>query len=285
MTTEDLMNKSITPVIKWVGGKRQLLPILKEYIPTKFNKYYEPFFGGGALFFYLKPKKAVINDFNIQLMSMYQNLCNHCDEIKSLLDIYQNKYNSLSKDEQLNFYYSLRNKYNQKISAQLNDAETASLLIFLNKSGFNGLYRVNKEGNYNVPSAHRTKLHLYDKNNLIEVSKLLKNAQIMSGDFEQAVKTANHGDFVFFDSPYFKTFDNYQADGFSIEDHKRLANIFDILTNRGVKCILTNSDTAFIKELYSKYNIKEIYVKRMVNRNANNRTGKEVLITNFNKEF
>ena len=144
MTTEDLMNKNIIPVIKWVGGKRQLLPILKEYIPTKFNKYYEPFFGGGALFFYLKPKKAVINDSNIQLMSMYQNLCNYCDEIKSLLDMYQNKYNSLSKGEQLNFYYSLRNKYNQKISAQLNDAETASLLIFLNKSGFNGLYRVNE---------------------------------------------------------------------------------------------------------------------------------------------
>lgn len=270
-----------TPVVKWLGGKRQLLPVLAKYLPTKFHTYYEPFFGGGALFFYLQPERAIINDFNVQLMRMYKNLRDNFDEVKSFLDTYQNEYNLLPKEKQTFFYYSLRNRYNQKIIDNSDDAELSALLIFLNKSGFNGLYRVNKKGCYNVPFAHKRKIHLYDDTNLINVSYQLQKTRIMTGDFENAVSTAHEGDFVFFDSPYFETFDNYQAGGFSIEDHKRLARLFSTLTERGVKCILTNSDTCFIKKLYANYNIEEVSVKRLVNRDANARTGKEVLITNF----
>ncbi len=269
----------IAPVVKWAGGKRQLLPHIEPMIPD-FNTYYEPFFGGGAVFCSVEPKKAVINDFNAQLVTMYKQIkkspSSVCDE---LLDI-QTKYNELrTMDEKDALYYDLREEYNFRISEKRKDV--APLLIFLNKAGFNGLYRVNASGRYNVPPAHRKQINAYDEENIISLSKALKKARVLCGDFEKACKDAEKGDFVFFDSPYYDTFDTYQAGGFSEADHVRLRDLFKALNKKGVLCMLTNNDCDRIKQLYKGFNIRPVDVKRMINCDGSNRTGKEVIITNY----
>lgn len=270
------------PIIKWVGGKRQLLPVIKDMMPRKIGTYYEPFFGGGAVFFDLQPKKAVINDFNPQLIGMYRSVQEDPDVVKAYLDIYQNCYNGLPDDQHKSaYYYDLREQFNCKICNNQTDTEAAALLIFLNKAGFNGLYRVSKCGKYNVPPAHRNQLSLYSDENYSAVSSALQNADILCGDFADAVTDAKKGDFVFIDSPYFGTFDDYQSGGFSENDHRRLADVFRSLSQRQVKCMLTNSNTDFIKELYQGFHIKTVQVRRMVNSDASNRTGEEVIITNY----
>lgn len=270
------------PIIKWVGGKRQLLPIIKQMMPKKYGTYYEPFFGGGALFFNLQPERSVINDFNHQLVDMYKAVRACPADIMKILDGYQNSYNELNSDDaKTEYYYELREKFNEKIRSGVSDVEMAALLIFLNKAGFNALYRVNKSGKYNVPSAHKKHLSLYSPENFKEAANALERAEIHCGDFADALVSAQEGDFVFIDSPYYDTFDSYQAGGFSEADHKRLASVFKDLSARNVKCMLTNSNTDFIKDLYKGFRIRIVPVKRLVNSDASNRTGEEVIITNY----
>lgn len=241
---------AIVPILKWVGGKRQLLPMIHEMLPEQIGTYYEPFFGGGALFFSLLPEKAILNDFNPQLIGMYRAIQQNPLSVEAeLLDI-QGTYNALQSDaEKSNYYGYLRRLFNVKIKKQHHDAQMAVLLIFLNKAGFNGLYRVNKSGEYNVPSAHKKTICSFTHDNLLSVSSALQNATILCGNFEAAVQTASPGDFVFFDSPYYNTFDTYQSNGFSEVDHRRLANLFQALTDKGVSCMLTNSNTDFVLSL------------------------------------
>lgn len=270
------------PIIKWAGGKRQLLTEINKRIPDKYNTYYEPFFGGGAVFFDIEPKKAVINDFNSQLINVYKKIKTSPKQIITYLEKYQNEYNEISgKEKKLEYYYQKRTEFNTFIKSNTFSSESASLFIFLNKAGYNGLYRVNSDGFYNVPSAHRKTLNLFDKDNILDVSKKLKGCTIKCGDFYKACKEVSEGDLVFFDSPYYDTFDTYQAGGFSEEDHKRLAKLFDELNERGAFIILTNNDCNYIKELYSKYTIDVVSVKRMINSDSTNRKGSEVIITNF----
>ena len=272
------------PVIKWAGGKRQLLPEINKRLPKSYGKYYEPFFGGGALFFDLSPKKAVINDFNSQLINMYTQIKNVPDEVIQHLSKLQTAYNTYSSDEERTaYYFEKRTAFNQFITANTYTSESAALFIFLNKAGYNGLYRVNSDGLFNVPCAHRKILKAFESDNIYEVSKLLKDCIIKNGDFEKACKNVKAGDFVFFDSPYYDTFDTYQAGGFSEEDHIRLANLFAKLSDIGAYCILTNNDCDFIKGLYKSYNIDVVSVKRMISCDGSNRTGQEVIITNFKR--
>ena len=272
----------VTPVIKWAGGKRQLVPTIMDMMPESYNTYFEPFFGGGAVFCALQPEKAIINDFNVQLINMYKWIKKKPGDVMKELSLLQDEYNSQVTIEAKDaYYYQVREKYNEQIRSEADSPYTASLLIFLNKAGFNGLYRVSASGNYNVPPAHRNTLKTYEEQNINGLSKLLKNVTIKQGDFEKACKKAHAGDFVFFDSPYYDTFDTYQAGGFSEADHKRLYNLFDQLSKKGVKCMLTNNDCDFIKDLYKNYNIKVVEVKRMINCNGKNRKGKEVIITNY----
>ena len=274
--------ENVSPVVKWVGGKKQLLPTIIPMLPEQYGKYYEPFFGGGALFCDIQPKKAVINDYNKQLIGMYKQIKANPHDVCDALEGFQNKYNSLKTMKQKDaFYYKLREEFNNRIDEDIKTSYSAALLIFLNKAGFNGLYRVNVAGKYNVAPAHRKTINAYEKENVEAMSKLLKKAKIMCGDFEKACKDASKGDFVFFDSPYYDTFDTYQAGGFSETDHIRLFNLFETLSNKGVYCMLTNNDCKYIKNLYKKYNVKTIDVKRMVNCDGNNRVGKEVIITNY----
>ncbi len=269
-----------TPVIKWAGGKRQLLPVLTPMLPNTFKTYFEPFFGGGALFCAVAPKKAIINDFNTQLVTMYKQIKKSPSEVCEELYKIQSKYNALrTMDEKDALYYDLREEYNSRIKE--GNKNVAALLIFLNKAGFNGLYRVNASGRYNVPPAHRKQVKAYDEENIMSFSRALKNTEILCGDFEKACSHAEEGDFVFFDSPYYDTFDTYQAGGFSEEDHVRLCDLYKDLTERGVMCMLTNNDCTRIKQLYKGFHIRSIPVKRMINCDGSNRVGKEVIITNY----
>ena len=263
------------PVVKWAGGKTQLLDELLPLVP-EYDTYYEVFVGGGALFFALKPKKAVLNDFNKQLMNLYKQIKYHNTQLQKQLDILENQH--IDSPE---YYNRKRGEFNEYIIKNEYSLISASLFLYLNKTGYNGLYRLNSNGLFNTPYGKKKKVKLYDKDNMDSVSRLLKGTRLLNGDFEKACKDCKKGDFVFFDSPYYNTFDTYQAGGFSKDDHIRLSSLFDYLTSRGVKCLLTNSNEKFIKDLYKKYDIKVVDVKRMINCDGNKRTGKEIIVKNY----
>lgn len=271
-----------TPIIKWAGGKRQLLPEIRKRMPKEFNWYYEPFFGGGALFFDLKPKFAVINDTNEQLINMYQQIRDNWVEVCLYLTTFEHIYNGLPDDEhKTEYYFKLRKQFNKHIKEREFSTQSAAELIFLNKAGYNGLYSVNKNSELNVPPAHKKIVMSFDIDNVKEVSQLLKNKMIKCEDFKNACIGAQQGDFIFFDSPYYETFDTYQADGFTQNDHLRLVNLADALTDSRVKWMMTYNDCDYIKTLYKGYYIDEVDVRRNINSDATKRTGKEIIIRNY----
>lgn len=271
------------PFIKWVGGKRQLLPTIKDMMPKSFGTYYEPFLGGGALLFEIVPERAVVGDANTTLINTYKAIQNNKESLKTLLDEYTEKHESATDKKE--FYNEMRQKYNNAIQSTPNSLEVCALFVYLNKTCFNGLYRVNSKGLFNVPFNNREKLNLYDDSNLDGIAEYLNHVVILNGDFEETCKTAKKGDFVFFDSPYTplkpESFESYTKEGFSLENHERLARLFKELTDKGVYCMLTNHNTELINELYKEYNKKTVQVKRMINSDASKRTGEEVIITNY----
>ena len=277
-----MIDKKISPAIKWAGGKTQLLNIITENLPDSYNNYYEPFIGGVAVLLSVKPEKALINDINEQLISLYIQIRDSVDDVL-------NKINNLdSVPCTKEFYYSIREQYNQKILSGEKDAQAAALMIWLNKHCFNGLYRVNSKGLFNVPFNNRVKGKSVDESNIRAISDYLNQAKvnITCMDFEEACTTVSAVDFVYFDSPYVPEsetayFTNYAKGGFSLEDHKRLSKLFKCLDEKGAKIMLSNNDVPLVRELYEGYKIQSFAVKRMINRNANKRTGKEVLITNY----
>ena len=274
------------PFVKWAGGKRQIIDKLKKYVPDEFDTYYEPFVGGGALLFELSPKKAVINDSNKELMNVYNVLCDEdkFNKMCRLLNNYEVNHNE-------EFFYQIRNKDRSKSSFnRLSDYTRAARTIYLNKACFNGLYRVNSKNEFNVPFGKKTNVNTYDGGNLITVSNYLtmNDIKILCMDFEESVKDAKVGDFVYFDPPYdsdTSTFNNYTEDGFGKEEQRRLARVFRELDSRGVYVMLSNHNTTLVKELYDGYNIHVIEAKRNINANGNKR-GKveEVIITNYENE-
>lgn len=275
------------PFVKWAGGKRQILDKLKMYAPVEFNTYYEPFVGGGALLFELAPKRAVINDSNKELMNVYEVLC---DEKKfNKMCRVLNNYEVNHSEE---FFYEIRNKDREKQKfSRLSDYTRAARTIYLNKACFNGLYRVNSRNEFNVPFGKKDKVNTYEGSNLITVSNYLtmNDIKILSVDFEEAVKDAKKGDFVYFDPPYdsdTSTFNSYTEDGFGKEEQRRLARVFKELDAKGVYVMLSNHNTMLVNEMYNGYNIHVIEAKRNINSKGNKR-GKveELIITNYvNKE-
>lgn len=272
----------IAPFVKWAGGKRQLLPQIKERMPEKYNNYFEPFVGGGAVIFEFKPERALINDINKALINAYRKIC---DEPETFLREVK-KLDSEMWEDGKKYYYFLREHYNDKLMKAEYDVELAALFVFLNKHCFNGLYRVNGKGLFNVPYNDSRKASV-NENVIMEVSKYLQDVTIIDGDFEAACRDAKKGDFVFFDSPYAPlnptSFESYTKEGFDVESHRRLAELYNELTDRGCYCMLTNHNTEFINELYSGkgYKIDVIKVKRMINSDATNRVGEEVIICNY----
>jgi DNA adenine methylase len=275
-------NIKVAPFVKWAGGKRQLISQIRERMPKLYNDYYEPFVGGGAVTFELLPKGALINDINKALINAYRQICDVPDkfinEVKKLdVDMW---------DDGKKYYYTLREHYNDKLMKSEYDVELAALLVFINKHCFNGLYRVNGKGLFNVPYNNSRGVSV-DEETIMNVSEYLKDVTIMDGDFEVACKNAQKGDFVFLDSPYAplnpSSFESYTKEGFDIESHKRLATLYDELTSRGCYCMLTNHNTELINELYGGkgYRIDVVSVKRMINSDATNRVGEEVIICNY----
>ena len=277
-----MTNSSVAPFVKWAGGKRQLIPQIRERMPEKYNDYYEPFVGGGAVLFELQPANALINDINKALINTYNIICNEADAFLEAV----NRLDEEMWEDGKKYYYSVREHYNDKLMKSEYDVELAALFVFINKHCFNGLYRVNGKCLFNVPYNNSRRASA-DENVIREVSKYLKGVKIINGDFEEACKDAKKGDFVFIDSPYAPlnptSFESYTKEGFDIESHKRVAKLYDELTGRGCYCMLTNHNTELINELYGNkgYKIDVVSVKRMINSDASNRVGKEVIICNY----
>lgn len=273
---------NIIPFVKWAGGKRQLLSQIRERLPETYNNYYEPFVGGGAVIFDLLPANALINDVNRALINAYRQICDSPEEFLTAV----NNLDAKMWEDGKGYYYFLRQRYNDKLMREEYDVELAALLVFINKHCFNGLYRVNGQGLFNVPYNNSRRKSI-DQEAIAAASKYLKGVRITDGDFEAALREAKRGDFVFIDSPYAPlnptSFESYTKEGFDIESHRRLAGVYDELTARGCLCMLTNHNTDLINQLYGNkgYKIDVVSVKRMINSDASNRVGEEVIICNY----
>lgn len=267
------------PFIKWAGGKRQLLEKLERHIPESYNRYYEPFIGGGAFLLHIQPEHAVINDTNQQLLNAYKSLKQDAEEVIEIIG----RLDAVPCDK--NWYLFLRDRYNAKISSNELDAECAALMIWINKHCFNGLYRVNTKGLFNVPYNNKTNGVSADADNLRLIGKYLKekDIEIRMGDFEDCCFDAVEGDFVYFDSPYVPEsetakFTEYTKSGFSINEHKRLANLAKKMAKKGIKVMLSNNDVPLVYEMYSEFHIEKLDARRSINNNGTKRVGKEVII-------
>lgn len=276
------MGTKTGPFVKWAGGKKQLLDRLKSRMPETYERYYEPFIGGGALLLDLQPERAVINDINEQLMNVYRQLKIDAEAIIVAV-------NALDAEPcDVDRYMETRKAYNAKIQAHELDAECAALMIWINKHCFNGLYRVNSKGLFNVPYNNKADGVSIDAANLRNIGLYLKSkdVEIRQGDFEAACADVQPGDFVYFDSPYVPisetaNFTNYTKDGFSLEDHKRLAALYRRLSEQGVKVMLSNHNVPLVFDLYSGFKFEQVDVRRAINSDASKRSGKEVIITNY----
>ena len=271
------------PFVKWAGGKRQILDKLKKLAPEEFKTYYEPFVGGGALLFELSPKKAVINDCNKELINVFECIKDESKFTKMCNEL--NHYEALHCEE---FYFEIRNKDRDKAKfKKMIDYKRAARTIYLNKACFNGLYRVNSKNEFNVPFNKKAKVTTYDGQNLGIIHSYLNfnEVALLSTDFEEAVKTAKKGDFIYFDPPYdsdSKIFTSYTDSGFDREEQIRLAKVFKELDQKGCYVMLSNHNTVLINDLYKEFNIHVIEAKRNINSDGKKR-GKveEVIITNY----
>ncbi len=279
-------NPLIKPFLKWAGGKRQLLPEITKHIPARINDYtyYEPFVGAGALLFCLQPKHAIINDFNEELILTYTIIRDQIDLLVETLKIHKEKNTE-------KYYYKIRALDRAPNSfKKLSDVERAARLIFLNKTCYNGLYRVNSQGLFNVPYGKYKNPAICEESVLKAISKYLNENEItiMSVDFAAAVEDAGRHSFVYFDPPYHSpdntNFTGYQADKFDASEQERLCDVFRDLTERGSKCLLSNSDTEYIRELYNdkRFEIISVVAKRPINSDAAGRgIVNEVLVKNW----
>lgn len=266
------------PIVKWVGGKRQLMFELLKNMPKSHNRYFEPFIGGGALFFELQPENAYISDMNEELINLYSVVRDNVYELISDLNKHE-----ISKE----YFLEIRNLDRTSEYKNLSNVQRASRFIYLNRTCFNGLYRVNSQGQFNVPFGNYKNPRIVDENNLLNCSELLKNTEIKCADFSEILTKVKKGDFVYFDPPYVplnetSSFTSYTKDGFDMDMQFKLRDICDELDSMGVKFMLSNSDTKFVNELYSNYEIKKVFASRAVNANAEGR-GKitEVLVRNY----
>jgi len=281
---------NLKPFLKWVGGKRQLLPEIEIYLPKTYATYYEPFIGAGAVFFHLVPSKAVINDLNNELILTYKSIKNDLHDLIAELKTHKN---NNSKE----YFYEVRNWDRNDDFNKLNDYVKAARLIYMNKVVYNGLYRVNSKGYFNVPYGTYKNPNILDEKLLIDISKFLNQSkiQITSTDYQEAVKGAGKGDLVYFDPPYdpisdTSAFTSYQKDGFSKQNQIELKRCADTLVEKGAKVILSNSNTDFINDLYNNkikealthknyYDIHFVDASRHINSKAAGRGKiKEVLI-------
>jgi DNA adenine methylase len=276
-----------SPFVKWAGGKTQLFPELDKRIPSHFDRYFEPFLGGGAFFFHLASEKqlrftAYLSDVNDELITAYKVVKNDVERLVELLRIHAREY----KKDRYEYYYKLRAEIKP-----LHDVEKAARFITLNKTCYNGLYRVNKNGMFNVPIGNYKNPLICDTDNLRSVSLALRhsNAHLLVSDYKEILQDAQQDDFVYLDPPYKPTsatasFTSYTNAGFRDADQQELYEVFRRLDRKGCKLLLSNSDTSFIRQLYAGYEdgIVEVNALRAINCKGSKRAGhKELLISNY----
>ncbi|MGI9012271.1 MAG: DNA adenine methylase [Nitrososphaeraceae archaeon] len=276
------------PFVKWAGGKTQLLSKLYKYFPTKITRYFEPFVGGGAVFFYLVSQKnsrveSFLSDINEELIIAYKTIRDHVEELITILKIHEMEYKKFPTE----YYYKLRTDIKTN-----DDIERTARFITLNKTCYNGLYRVNKNGIFNVPIGRYKNPIICDSANLQNISIILNcsNTNLYIGDYKNILleKTLD-GDFIYLDPPYYpisvtSNFTSYTNNGFTTKDQEELSKIFKKLTDRGCQILLSNSDSEYIRELYSEFkeNIIEVKVQRAINSKASKRKGHtELIIRNY----
>ena len=277
-------NKLVTPVVKWVGGKRQLLEEITQRFPKRVTTYCEPFLGGGAVLFSLQPKNAIVNDLNADLMLVYEVIR---DNVELLIT-------SLEKHENTSeYFYSIRDLDRDKDAyREMSAIDRASRIIYLNKTCYNGLFRVNSSGEFNSPFGYYKNPNIVNASVLRAVSKYLtaNHIQLFHMDFEEVLRQVPRGAFVYLDPPYdpvsdTASFTGYNRGGFGREEQERLKRCCDGLTARGVRFLLSNSATLFIQNLYAGYTVETVHAKRAVNSDAIKRGAvEEVLIRNYGIE-
>lgn len=271
------------PFLKWAGGKRQLLPVIKTYLPAQYQEYYEPFVGAGAVFLALQPHKSTINDTNSELVNCYQVIK---ERPQALLDLCQQHQANNSKE----YYYQLRQQDRQPDFLQRSGVERAARIIYLNKTCFNGLYRVNRQGQFNVPYGKYKQPTIANPQVIKAIATYLNRAQveILNTDFERAVSSAQPGAFIYFDPPYHplsstSSFTGYSQQKFGETEQIRLKQLGDRLSDNGCQVLISNSAAPFIEDLYSdrRYKLVRVQATRAIN-NVSSKRGKidEVLIYN-----
>jgi DNA adenine methylase len=280
------------PFVKWAGGKTQLLPELEKYIPDNFTRYFEPFLGGGAFFFYLVSSKQLkfttyLSDINKELINAYRVIKDDVEALIDILKIYEKRYKANPNE----YYYKLRAQ--QQVNS-LTDVESAARFITLNKTCYNGLYRVNKDGIFNVPIGRYKNPMICDSKNVRNVSIALRhtNARLFVNDYRESLELAREGDFIYLDPPYkpisiTANFTSYTNDGFRDQNQIELHETFKKLNRKGCKIMLSNSDTPFIRELYGDFKeyTNQVNALRAINCKATKRTGHtELLIRNYEKK-
>jgi DNA adenine methylase len=265
------MTPAAKPILKWAGGKTQMLPVLSRYLPQGRFRYIEPMIGGGAMFFALSPERAIIADSNPELINLYRTLVGDLDGIVE-------QYEAWRFDEAQ--FYDLRSLRFEDLAPTVAAART----IFLNRSCFNGLYRVNRSGAFNVPWGRYKRPYRIDRENFKRASEILARADIVLGDFREVLRaTATCGDFVFLDPPYvpisaYSDFKRYTATQFGDHDHIEMAALTRELADRGCRVLITNSNHPLVHDLYRGYQIEVVATKRNVNSRGNGRTGEDVVI-------
>ena len=269
--------------VKWAGGKLQLIDQFKSFFPNQFNNYFEPFVGSGAVAFYIlqkyKPKQVLLSDINEELINAFNIIKNNVEELIAKLKKHKKEHTKNDKD----YFYKMR----LLNTSELTPLERAARFIYLNKTCFNGLYRVNSKGQFNVPIGSYKNPDIVQADKLRKISKLLKSVKIKVMSFEKIIDFAKKGDFIYFDPPYYplkkgKSFTTYTKDNFLEKEQEKLAKVFNKLNKKGCKVMLSNSDTKFIKDLYKDYSVNIVKASRMINCNGADR-GKinEVVVTNY----
>lgn len=300
-----MINKAAKPFLKWAGGKTQLITEIERSLPYEITNrkftYVEPFVGSGAVLFWMlnnfpNLKKAVINDINADLINTYKVIASKPKELISILQVLQEEYHALASSEELQkeYYYKIRTLYNTRLSDK---SKQAAYFIFLNKSGFNGIYRVNRNNLYNVPKGSSAKPPICDEQNIFLVSEALKKVEILCGDFEKTFNKATENSFFYFDPPYkplskTSSFTSYAKDEFNDAEQIRLRNFCAKLEKKGHKWMLSNSDVRgknsdddFFDELFAEYKIERVKARRSLNAQGDKRgLLNELLITNYNYE-
>lgn len=271
------------PFLKWVGGKTRLMNKLSEFFPTSYKNYFEPFLGGGSVFFNFMPENATIADSNTTLIDTYITIRDNLDELYEFLEVLETKN---SEDE----YYEYRKEFNKLRKEGTSKIYISALMIYLNKAGYGGVFRENQKGGFNVPYGKYKTFNITNKQNLLNVKKSLEKVNIKCSNYTDTLKNAKKGDFIYLDPPYDKenktSFTKYQKDDFNQEEQKKLANLLTELDQKGVMFLLSNANTELINDLYKDFTIVEVTVGRNIN-NKNKGVSKknnEVLIFNYKND-